>query len=460
MLLTIKNIGKIEEAEIELDGITVLAGENNTGKSTVGKVLCAMFNSLHGLEEYVEQQRIQLITKELSSLLKKIISHVEMQKGSRKEALSWRAGTAAFTRRYAILLMKESEQENICGIVRECVEKGLKKYLKEFDFDIQNSSECMEYIEETGRRVLESIHISDEEIAAMRVSQIFERNFDEQIINLCREVKEAEAAIIIKGKRNSVLFEKEYSDKCVQVRREFIVEKEAFYFDNPRDIEQLEADFSYMRAGRGRNYEAVNKRVLKSILMPGIGISPISFAWDNESEEITDEQDDIQRLLSEKRLEKVLAKIQQAMGGRFMYDSNELVFKEENIDGAIRVKNLSTGMKSLALLERTVSNGIVQDKSVLVLDEPEINLHPEWQILYAEIIVLLQKEFDLTIVISTHSPYFLQAISYYAEQYESEEKCHYYLAENCGGKAVFHNMDNETDLIFKKLTLPFLRITE
>lgn len=39
MRLEIKNIGRIEEASIEMNGITVIAGENDTGKSTVGKVL-------------------------------------------------------------------------------------------------------------------------------------------------------------------------------------------------------------------------------------------------------------------------------------------------------------------------------------------------------------------------------------------------------------------------------------
>ena len=39
MKLNIKNFAKIKEADIIVDGITVIAGENNTGKSTVGKIL-------------------------------------------------------------------------------------------------------------------------------------------------------------------------------------------------------------------------------------------------------------------------------------------------------------------------------------------------------------------------------------------------------------------------------------
>ena len=35
MKLILENIGKISKADIQLDGITVICGENNTGKSTI-----------------------------------------------------------------------------------------------------------------------------------------------------------------------------------------------------------------------------------------------------------------------------------------------------------------------------------------------------------------------------------------------------------------------------------------
>lgn len=46
MKIKLNNIGKIHEAELELNGITAIAGENNTGKSTVGRALFTIFNSL------------------------------------------------------------------------------------------------------------------------------------------------------------------------------------------------------------------------------------------------------------------------------------------------------------------------------------------------------------------------------------------------------------------------------
>ena len=37
MKLSIENLAKIKKADIELNGITIIAGENDSGKITVGK---------------------------------------------------------------------------------------------------------------------------------------------------------------------------------------------------------------------------------------------------------------------------------------------------------------------------------------------------------------------------------------------------------------------------------------
>lgn len=51
MRMTIEGIGKVPSATVPLDGITVVAGENNTGKSTIGKALFAMADGCYDLEQ-------------------------------------------------------------------------------------------------------------------------------------------------------------------------------------------------------------------------------------------------------------------------------------------------------------------------------------------------------------------------------------------------------------------------
>lgn len=61
MKVTIQNIGKIRNAEIEINGITVIAGENNTGKSTIGKVLYSFFNTFFDIENKAIEEKSHML---------------------------------------------------------------------------------------------------------------------------------------------------------------------------------------------------------------------------------------------------------------------------------------------------------------------------------------------------------------------------------------------------------------
>ena len=55
--LNIKNFGKLTDAEIIVNRFTVLAGPNNTGKSTVSKLLYSVFDGVNAdhASIYLEQ---------------------------------------------------------------------------------------------------------------------------------------------------------------------------------------------------------------------------------------------------------------------------------------------------------------------------------------------------------------------------------------------------------------------
>ena len=57
MIFRINNLCKLQDIEIELNGITVLAGKNNMGKSTDGKALFCLFYSMENLEKKIERQK-------------------------------------------------------------------------------------------------------------------------------------------------------------------------------------------------------------------------------------------------------------------------------------------------------------------------------------------------------------------------------------------------------------------
>ena len=103
---------------------------------------------------------------------------------------------------------------------------------------------------------------------------------------------------------------------------------------------------------------------------------------------------------------------------------------------------------------------ILKEKDVLILDEPEIHLHPKWQMQYAQIIVLLQKFFDLSIIVTTHSADFLAAIEYYAKKHKNIDKCKFYLAKNEDNFNTFVDVTKETEEIYKQMFIPKFHLDE
>lgn len=68
MKLVLKNIGKVQNATVEINGITVIAGENDTGKSTVGKALFSVFNSFYNIDEKITAEREGSIFNQLQAM--------------------------------------------------------------------------------------------------------------------------------------------------------------------------------------------------------------------------------------------------------------------------------------------------------------------------------------------------------------------------------------------------------
>ena len=74
------------------------------------------------------------------------------------------------------------------------------------------------------------------------------------------------------------------------------------------------------------------------------------------------------------------------------------------------------------------------DKTLLIIDEPESNLHPQWIIEYARIIVMLNKELGVKFFLATHNPDMVSAIRYISEKEKTLEKVNFYLAEKINEK--------------------------
>ena len=140
-------------------------------------------------------------------------------------------------------------------------------------------------------------------------------------------------------------------------------------------------------------------------------------------------------------------------------DGNYTLENKEYPNG-INVSNLSTGLKSFLIIKKLITDNLITNRDILILDEPEIHLHPEWQIVYAELLVLLQKYFDLTILLTTHSPFFLRAIEVFSRKYYLNDKCKYYLASQNNDLQVTFEEVNDTSLIYDKMAKAFFILND
>ena len=136
------------------------------------------------------------------------------------------------------------------------------------------------------------------------------------------------------------------------------------------------------------------------------------------------------------------------------------MWKYKKFNKPININNLSTGLKAFVILKILLERNILKEKDVLILDEPEIHLHPKWQMQYAQIIVLLQKFFDLSIIVTTHSADFLAAIEYYAKKHKNIDKCKFYLAKNEDNFNTFVDVTNKTEEIYKQMFIPKFHLDE
>lgn len=420
MRLKISNFAKIKEADIVIDGITVIAGENNTGKSTIGKILFSLFNSMSGIEDKIAEQRL----KEIENTCRLNLSDYY-----RNSSHGSNYPRNLYPQIRKIKNEIKDKMAEDCVFDFQCIFDILNKELRNgFDGNVIEERLWQDAITELANKLISIMALSEDTIILEMLSRYFSRVFCEQINSLYDKNSNAELGLDIKEKSTKLMFS---NNKCSSYRSESDIIHQAIYIDNPFVIDNL-SEYSELNAMDDFLVDLLTDTP-DSDIMGGI----------------------IESVLIKEKLDEVYKALDSVVDGRIIEKSgNEFYLEREGFTQPVYFSNLSTGLKSFVILKMLIERGILKEKDVLILDEPEIHLHPQWQIVYAELIVLLQQKFDLTIVVTTHSPYFLDAINIFSVKHKIGEKVNYYLAEEGEKGVAMELVSDKIELIYQKMVSP------
>ena len=131
---------------------------------------------------------------------------------------------------------------------------------------------------------------------------------------------------------------------------------------------------------------------------------------------------------------------------------DKFIYKRELDNLELDLSDCATGIKSLSLILLLIKNGTINNKTILILDEPEAHLHPQWIVEYARVLVQLRKVIGCYIFISSHSTDMIQAIKAFSDKEDLSDKTLFYLAKkdkNYTDKFEYINLEFNISEIFK-----------
>lgn len=427
MRIQLENIGKIHQTQIDLNGITAIAGENNTGKSTVGKALFCIFNSFYHLNQKIRLARRELIAKAVYDSFNKFNSDT---------------GYSIYSTNVADAILQNKNQYLIEG--QEPALTNLLRHNLHDSWTVTRANApviTLELVQNMSGRIKQVLDIPEEQTFIRVLENTLKQEFSSKVMNFHHSHDIGKIALQIKNKTLQMYIK---NNKITQAKNLLELQTQAIYLDDPFVLNELDLKSQGLFGEQMQYSDSVTHRGhLKNLLKAETASQNVETA--------------MKQIVADTKLKKILTKINSVCDFDMKKADDALADSFVFLEGThqLSAENISTGLKTFIILKRLLYTGYLEENGLLILDEPEVHLHPQWQILFAEIIVLLQKEFGMHILLTTHSPYFLRAIEVYSAKYQIADKCKYYLADIKNGDAFFEDVTTQTNKIYKKLVLPF-----
>ncbi|EOW6271825.1 AAA family ATPase [Campylobacter upsaliensis] len=424
MKIHIKNIGMLDEAEFEVGDLTLICGENNTGKTYATYSLYGyldfmrnirdmflrarrnLFDDNEFLEKIRESQREIKITYE--DILEKLKKHLQEK-------------TKLYSTRILPQIMAGKEEDfsdidfNVeFNISLINVKEAIKKYLEDDSLNRRYK-----------RRVQHTIY--DNGLSFVGLDK---RAFVEYVETFL------DAILHIIFMKNFILSVERTGASIFQEELDFI------------KIAKLETMQKMLKEEDISLFEINRTLDKKKQLYPKPVRDNIAFIRDikqiSKQESVFKKHKDEHKIIFE-----ILGKI---IGGKYKTTDAGILFQPKGSKKAYNIEIASSSVRSLLMLNYYILH-IANENDILMIDEPELNLHPKNQILVARLLVLLVNT-GIKVFITTHSDYIVRELSNcimlnnlsdgqiqkikkqgYGKEYGLEsQKVKAYLAENIKGK--------------------------
>lgn len=433
MRLNITHINKIKKADIVLNGLTVIAGNNDSGKSTVGKLLFSVIKSLSNADRLSSQSQDRIMRVN-SALLYAYVTHAEKESGEKIKGVILPSTSTAFLKdaesfandkRWVSQLKRKLEKINIVPQQRAKIIRNIDQ-LVQLATESSNSEKMLE-------RAFQSI------IGAEFLNSIC--TYNTEMSEICFSEGQGKD-ITIQIKENKVT-----EFKC---KTETFV-KDATLVESPLYIHLIDILASAQTLGEHHyfNVAGIGKDVLRPL---------INYHIKDMAQKLDAFRFSLPDNVYSPFIQKAQTLTDNITGGHFYFDNAKRNMYWKKGEQNYAPVNVASGIKAFGVLQMLLETQALDESKILIWDEPENHLHPEWQIKFASVLVELAKA-GIPILISSHSPYFIQAVRYFADKLSMNDFVNYYLAEETEDElCVLEDVTDDLNRIFMKLAQPMNEI--
>ncbi|WP_394156838.1 AAA family ATPase [Vibrio campbellii] len=390
--LKINNLGKIKNADLSIADITVITGPNGTGKSFVTKFLYSVFSSIENYSVWGFCRNY--ILKSIAEL-KSFADENEAP-----EALAYITPLDELLTGVFSIHSQPNDyvsEKLLLGQAVDVITQVHKSLVKDFDITMSEGlvSAKKDHNDEVDLSILMVVRLLSQVLMVSKFEDVAYKYYLNTRLN--NEIKENFQIqdfdeIISFGEKEMTLSlgdiidigkERDNEDIYVGVKSHtidfFRSKPNSIFFESP----------AYWRVRSALLESKLNTR--RDFLT---GVPKYFFDLDKSLQAKNKHESDL--------FAPIYNKLKSTIGGEFVFEGSELIFKDDITETSLSKNLVSFGMTNIGMLNALLKNNVIRKGSFIFIDEPETNLHPDWQSLMMEALFMLASN-GVKVILTTHS---------------------------------------------------------